>query len=120
MIQDIVDLSEGNPGAILAMSEMVKIADVVDPSNMGKQNSPILNLKWAGLKGWRIHVLFADLCGNDPALAIAVLRACQLNIISENELLCACENEGILPDRTLLKVWDLVPKVKAKVNLVGI
>jgi hypothetical protein len=86
-LQDIlVKMSDGNPGAITALVEMVKASPTVDPeSALGPLSAP-LSLDTHQIYGPDIWVLYSDICRKDAASTLALLRAVQLGILAENKL----------------------------------
>ena len=90
----IVKLSEGNPGAARVLAEFLKHHDTIDPHCMGM--IAILGFDTLGLYGSRIWMLYKDVCGQNLALTIGVLRAWQLGFISESELNSAIDGRGTL------------------------
>lgn len=107
----VVALADGNPGATVAMLELMKSAPIVDPQSACGGIGPLLNLDVNGIYGPRIWMLYKDVCGQDPARTIAVLRAYQLGMLSTEALDIAIDNYGRGID-----VDDLVAKVTAKLD----
>jgi len=84
----IFSLSKGNPGAIRVLIDSMSVGEKIDPDNFAGPLGFILNLQSTGISGHLIWCLYKDVCGENLAEAIAMVRAVQLGIISRNELLC--------------------------------
>ena len=94
-IQDaIVKLSEGNPGAINVMMNMLQSGDEIDPDSAFGGFGNILSLDTHGIYGSRIWMLFKDVCRENINVTIGLLRTCQLGLLSVEELNYAIDNYG--------------------------
>ncbi len=94
-------LAEGNPGAITAIVEILKNGDWIDPLGMGSMGT-LLWMDAFAIYGSRIWMLYNDVCGRDVVKMIAVIRACQLGIISQHDLDSAIDGVNILVLNNLL------------------
>lgn len=115
LLDIMVALADGNPGAVSAMMEMVKAAEKTDPdSALGP--FVILSLDTHEIYGPDIWVLFKDICGQSPVRMLAVLRAVQLGITSESEIKAAIR-DWRLPDGRVdwlqAKVQEQLPRFAA-------
>jgi hypothetical protein len=90
----IYKLSEGNPGAVRVLVDLVMHGDKIDPDNALGGFGVLLYLDMFGVYGSRIWMLYKDVCGEDYVKTIAMIRACQLGLISERQLNEAIENHG--------------------------
>ena len=81
LLDVMVKMSDGNPGAINAIMELTKINKAVDPLSAFGPVSTLLGLDSAGIYGTFLYVLFNDICERNPVKMIAVMRAVQLGII---------------------------------------
>ena len=95
-------MSDGNPGAITAMMELLK-ADHVDPDNLMKGLGHLLSLDSLNIYGTNIYILWSDICNRDIVKMIAVLRANQLGYIDSVLLRSACSRQ----DRSGCKLIDV-------------
>ena len=68
-------LSDGNPGAMVAMMAVANVAEKTDPDSALMVFGPLYALDINGIYGSDIWVLYKDICGQDPVKMIAVLRA---------------------------------------------
>ena len=82
----IIDVAEGNPGAAVAMVECAKIATVVDPTSFMGPFTAVLPLDELDIYGPRVGMLYKDVCNYDASDMIAVLRAVQLGYLTPEEL----------------------------------
>lgn len=93
MYGTLAKMSQGNPGALTAMMDMMKYAKEVDPDSAFEEYTPILNLKSFEIFGTDIYVLWNDLCDRNSAKAITLLRAVQLGELSRTTLQIACSKQ---------------------------
>jgi hypothetical protein len=84
VVSMVTKMSDGNPGAITAMMEIMKINKTVDPDSFLGEIGSILSLDSMGIYGTDIYVLWSDICERDTVSMISVLRACQMGFISED------------------------------------
>ena len=108
-------LTEGNPGAINVLLQIIHKGSQIDPddimSNVGAGGLGVmLSLDTYAIYGSRIWMLYKDVCGQDITEMIAALRAVQLGIIPEYELQHAIDNYGEgLTENLLEKVQKRLP-----------
>lgn len=100
-------LSEGNPGAINVLMDAFRNADTIDPEGMGAWGF-LLNLDLFEIYGSRIWVLFKDLCGENLARTIAMVRSVQMGVISKDDLY------GMLAGESSLNPTDVAARLKEK------
>ena len=86
MIDVIQIMSDGNPGAITVMMELISKTPVIDPDNLLGGMGNILSLDTYGIYGSDIWVFYKDLCDQDIVNVITVLRAVQLGYFREERL----------------------------------
>ena len=87
-------MSEGNPGALTVIIDMLTKGETIDPDSWCGGLGSILALDSHGIYGSRIWMLYKDVCKENLVNTIAVLRACQLGHISEATLQQAIGNYG--------------------------
>ena len=110
----ISKLSEGNPGSITAMAEMMKVVPETDPQNALGVFGFLLSLDSFGIYGSDIWVLFKDICGTNPRHALACLRCVQMGLLPEAELKRAIRGEKKLDlEDLILKLSKGLPSFKA-------
>lgn len=107
----ITKMAEGNPGAAIAMIELVEKGAAIDPDSAWGGWGALMSLDTADIYGSGIYVLFSDICDRDPAKTIAVLRACQLGILPEATLKDACSRQD-RSGKQIINPEDLYKKVK--------
>lgn len=105
IIDALVKLSDGNPGAINVLTGIVKHGSEIDRDSVGPLFS-ILFLDTLELYGPSIWILYKKVCKQNLILFLAVIRACQLGIISEEDI-----KISLKPDAYNLDVEDIHKKV---------
>ena len=105
-----VKMCEGNPGALTVCMDIAKYAEEIDPDanpqgTLGIMS--ILNLDTLGLYGSSIWLLYKDVCGQNLAQMLAVLRGHQLGYLSEQDVQGAAQ----YPPIATLDVADVVRQV---------
>jgi hypothetical protein len=110
----IVNMSEGNPGAITVMIQMIKTAPKIDPQSALGPLGPLLNLDTLNIWGSRIWMFYKDVCNEDISKTIGILRGWQLGIISDSALNHAIDSygEGLDVDASLKVVCERLPDFK--------
>jgi hypothetical protein len=106
----IVKMSEGNPGSVNVLMEMLQ-PNRIDPDNALGGLGTILMLDSLGIYGTDIYVFNNDICGGNLAKMIAVIRAVQLDLFSGDVLKDACHRQDY-SGRELVPVDELYLKVK--------
>ena len=106
MMEMLIKMSEGNPGALTVCLNILKNGKQIDPDNMMGGFSEILSLDILGLYGSKIWMLFKDVCESDLSKMLAVLRGWQLGMLSETQVRHAVENHG-----AGINVTDICAKV---------
>ena len=71
-------LSEGNPGALNVMMQMLSGTAKIDPDAALGPFAHLLNLDTFGIYGSKIWILYKDICCENIVHTITVLRAVQL------------------------------------------
>lgn len=107
-IDAIVALAEGNPGATVAMTELMKSAATIDPEHMLGALAPLLMLDSFGIYGSHIWMVYKDICNHDVTKTLAVIRALQLGIIRKNQLNLDDNNRAHLTNITLDELYAQV------------
>ena len=110
----MIGLSEGNPGALTVCVNLMRAEPSIDPDNMLAGIGSLLELDQQEIYGPRIWMLYKDVCKEDITKTIAVLRSCQLGLVSKNDLVHAIDNHG-----NGLNVNDICVKVKEKLPNFG-
>lgn len=82
----MIKMAEGNPGAATVLGMLYVHGPAIDPDNAFQGFGPILLLDSLGIYGQYIWLLYKDVCGEDLATTLAVLRAVQMGMASHQEL----------------------------------
>ena len=82
----IIKMSEGNPGAITALMEIIQKGNSIDPQSFAGDLSAILGLDTMKIYGTEIYILWSDKCGRDTRKLLMLLRAAQLGFLSQQKL----------------------------------
>ena len=114
MFETIYKMSEGNPGAITVLSQVLSEGGRIDPDNAFGPLGIIMGLDSNGIYGSDIWVLYKDICGQDITNFVAVDRAIQLGFISGKDVLSAIKTRSVKID-----VDDLLSKVEKRLPLFG-
>ncbi len=94
VMESVMALSEGNPGALTVILEMMKMNTKIDPDDCFQAVGPLLSLDQHGIYGSRIWMLHKDVCGQEIGLTLGLLRAVQMGVLSEEKLNHAIDNRG--------------------------
>lgn len=114
MFDVVVKMSEGNPGAMNAIMEMLKPENQeIDPDSVMGGMMKVLALDTLGIYGSDIYVLHSDICGRDMVKMFAVLRAHQLGFLNGSVLKDACGRQDY-SGREIINVDELYEKVITK------
>ena len=82
----LVLLSEGIPGAAIVLAESVKNNIAIDPMDALEAWGPIIRLDSYNLYGSDIWILYKDICHQSISKFLGILRCAQLGIISPRDL----------------------------------
>jgi hypothetical protein len=102
MMDTLVLLADGNPGAARVMCMIVKDAPIIDPDAIGGGFMKILMLDTFEIYGPRIWMLFKDVCKQNLNHMIGLMRCVQMGLLSQAELNHAIDNYGEGIDITAL------------------
>jgi len=86
MLDAVVKMADGNPGAIMALTELIKHNEEIDPQAAFGALSPVMMLDTYEIYGSSIYVLFSDKCDRDVRKFIMLIRATQLGIFPFTKL----------------------------------
>jgi hypothetical protein len=107
----IIKMSEGNPGAMSTLMEIISKNPEIDPDDLMQGFGPILHLDSIGIYGTDIYILYNDICERDITETLAVLRSVQLGIFKGNILKDACHRQD-RSGKSMVPVDELYAKVK--------
>jgi hypothetical protein len=100
-----IKMSEGNPGALRVIVELMKEGNWIDPVGMGGVGA-VLMMDTFGIYGSRIWMLYKDVCNQDIIKTMAVIRGCQLGILNEHTMNAAIDGASLDTDELLTKVQE--------------
>lgn len=86
IMDTMVAMSDGNPGAVQCLGEVMAKGAEIDPENMLGGLGAVLSLDSYGIYGSPIYVLWSDQCKRDTREFLMLLRAVQLGFLSRYEL----------------------------------
>lgn len=108
MVERVVSLSKGNPGALNCLLSLID-----------KSKSEGLSCDFSlrvfenlGISGTDIYVLWSDICDRDSKDTLSVLRATELGVLSPDVVRDAASRQDF-SGRTLIDVGKVVEEVKA-------
>lgn len=111
-VMDIAQkMSEGNPGALSVILRIFSEGGAIDTQDFAGGLGSLLRLDGLGVYGSKIWMLYKDVCSQDLVRLMAVVRANQLGMLSDDVLLASIDNYGRGID-----VEDLLEKVKARLD----
>ena len=116
----VVAMSEGNPGAVTVLCESIKKSPKIDP-DAAFPIMVMLSLDTLGLYGSQIWILYKDICGSSMVNLCAILRADQLGHLAgiSDTIICQAvdaiecndrEHVKIDIDKVLWEVQERLPK----------
>jgi hypothetical protein len=107
MLEIMMAMGEGNPGAIQVLCKLIEQAPTIDPDSALGSLGPLCMLDNLDIYGSRIWMLYKDVCGQDINKMMAVLRACQMGFTSDRYI-----NAAIDGDRARLDIPALLAQLK--------
>jgi hypothetical protein len=94
MMSIVSKMSEGNPGAVNVLINLIEKTSEIDPQNFLGGLGPILTLDTLNVYGSRIWMLYKYVCKESVANIIGLIRSVQMGIISADVLNHAIDNFG--------------------------
>ena len=85
-IVSIMKMSDGNPGAVTAITALSTVNPSVDPESAMGPYAPLLSLDTHRIYGSAIWILYKDICKQNARTMLMLLRAVQLGLFSESAL----------------------------------
>ncbi len=107
----LLKMSDGNPGALTVMLQLLDIVPKIDPDNLMGGLGTILLLDSYGIYGTDIYILHNDICERDFVKTVSVLRATQMGFLPSAKLVDACSRQD-RSGKALIPVEELYLKVK--------
>jgi hypothetical protein len=108
VIDILTKMSEGNPGALTCLMEMMKKKDWYFPDM--EPLFYILHLDELGLYGSQLYILWNDCCNRDLDLFETVMRNHQMRRLSRAALLSNLEGGRGKPFEELVPLSELFPR----------
>lgn len=118
MMSIVTKMSDGNPGAMSALMEIITKGADVDPNDIMGGLGKVLFLDTIEIYGSDIYILYSDLCNRDIVKTIALLSAVQLGILDKIILKDACSRQDysgikmINIEEIHAKVCEVLPNFK--------
>ena len=109
LLHALTKMSEGNPGALRVLLELMDTVPQIDPDSALGGLLYVLRLDDLKLYGSAIWMLYKDVCGEDVAGMVALLRANQLGQLPSREL------RRIVEEDEPYDFAQLVPKIREDV-----
>ena len=112
MMDMVKKMSEGNPGAVSVVCQIIKTGGLIDPDDAFGGLGTILHMDTWGIRGPKIWMLYKDVCGQDLVKTIGMTRAVQLGFLP-GEILEKAINDrgrGVDVDECLKKVMEQLPR----------
>lgn len=106
-------MSEGNPGGLTVMMQMMQHGDAIDPDGFMGGFGAIMWLDTYEIYGSRIWILYKDVCGCNLLNTFAMIRACQLGFISSTKL------NNAIDGKEQVDVADFLQQVKNRLPAFG-
>ena len=86
-------MSDGNPGALTALCEILKHGQEIDPMGMMGGLGAILGLDTLGIYGSDIYILWSDQCHKDTREFLMLLRANQLGFVDSGKIVANAKDQ---------------------------
>ena len=109
MMDMLMKMADGNPGAATALVELTK--SDIDDDNIFGFVGVIMQLDSYGIYGTDIYILWSDICKRSIVRFQAVLRACQLGLFPPHILIDAAHRQDG-SGAAMIPVEELYAKVK--------
>ena len=109
MMDVIMALTDGNPGAIRVCSEIVQQASGIDPNSALGPLGALFSLDNLDCYGPRIWMFYKDVCGQNLNTMIGVMRASGMGFTSDRKI-----NAAIDGDKGALDIPALLTKLKER------
>lgn len=86
IVDTVVKLAEGNPGAVTVISQLLKDSPSIDPDSAFAGYGPLLMLDSMGIYGSEIWILYKNVCLENLHQMVLLLRSVQLGFVTWNEV----------------------------------
>lgn len=85
-IDAVLELTDGNPGAIRVMSDLVHMSRIIDPQSALGSWGPLILTDSMDVYGNRIWDLYKYVCDENYYRTLGIMRAFQLGHLSQRDL----------------------------------
>jgi len=109
----LMDMSEGNPGGVTVLLQLMKENPKLDPDDCFGELGAVISLDNRGIYGSNIWVLYKHVCGESVLNMLAVLRGVQLGLLDESLV------DNAILKRGSLDIPDILNKVRARLPRFG-
>lgn len=109
-----VKMSDGNPGAIMALMELMNEHIRIEPQALFSGISAIMLLDTWEIYGSSIYILFNDKCDRDASKMLLLISATQLGFFSSTELKELADDQCYKINLTPQKWSELSNKVNGQ------
>ena len=82
----VVKMSEGNPGATMAIMDIMTRHEEIDPQAAMGGMGALFSLDTWGIYGTDVYILYSDVCGRDVRTMLMLMRATQLGMFPHSRL----------------------------------
>ena len=100
VLEMLVKMSEGNPGAYKALDQLFQEAPNIDPQDMAGVGM-IMHLDSISIYGAEVYILWNDVCQRDARKFRLLLRASQLGLVDYDTMVDLAEGNGVVD-------WDAI------------
>jgi len=107
----LIKMSDGNPGALTAMMEIIEKHESIDPQAMMGGLGAIMILDTWKIYGTDIYILYNDKCDKDVRKMLMIMRAVQLGFMPESKLVAMAKDQKREINLTDSELIDLDVKV---------
>lgn len=115
----VMAMSEGNPGAVRVIMEVLKNGPAIDPDGAMGGFGALLMFDAYRFYGSKIWMLYKDLCGQDLTKTLGVVRAMQLGIVDSRVVHKAIGDDYTPGTPEVFDLEDALAKVRAELPAFG-
>jgi len=112
----ILKMAEGNPGAVAAMTSILKETPEIDPQSLLGGMGLLLSFDDLGIYGTDIYVLWSDKCNKDTRKLNILMRAHQLGFVPTSKIVEMAKDQMYKIDLTGEEWEDIEAKVLSKLE----
>lgn len=105
--QIVTKLSDGNPGSISVIVQLLKGEAAIDPDTAVPGLGTLFYFDSFGIYGSDIWVLFKDVCGGKLVNLVALFRGFQLGLVNRAQI-----EDSLKLGESVVDLKDLIIKIK--------